>query len=118
MITQKVIDNIYKKYNTVPESPDCLDIVNLFESAHPSHGIMFDGDNLVINSVEAASPFHSIPLSLICGIVDFEENVAVVLRNSIIFLSKTDAGVNVHIKEVNPSFFERIRNSFSAIAAL
>lgn len=118
MITKKAIENIYKKYNTVPESPDCLDIVHLFESADPSHGIEFDGDNLVINSVDPCSPFHKIPLDLICGIVDFEETVAVVLRRSIVFLSKKGPQVNIHLKEEEPSFIDRIRNVFGAVAAL
>ena len=37
MITRKVIESLYKKYDKVPPSPDCLDIPLLFESAYP-HG--------------------------------------------------------------------------------
>lgn len=116
MISKKAIENIYRKYNDIPESPDCLDIVHLFESADPSHGIMIDGDSLVINSVEDWSPFHRIPLNLVCGIVDFEETVAVVLRRAIIFLSKKGPHVNIHIKEETPGFFERLRNILSSAA--
>ncbi|MEE0979126.1 MAG: hypothetical protein UH625_06935 [Muribaculaceae bacterium] len=118
MISKKSIDYIYKKHCNRPESPDCLDIILLFEGAHPSHGIEIDGDNLIISSVPEWSPFRSIPLNNIHAIVDFEETVAVVLPRSIIFLSKVNNKINVHIKDEKTSFMERMRNILCKNAAL
>lgn len=118
MISTKAIENIYKKYNDVPESPDCLNIVSLFEDAHPTHGIMIDGENLIIESIEPGSPFHKIPLDLICGIVDFEETVAVVLRRAIIFLGKKGNNVYIHLKEEKQSFLDKLLSSLSSVAVL
>ena len=109
MITKKSIDYIYKKHNTRPESPDCLDIILLFEGAHPSHGIEIDGENLIINSI---------PQTNIHAIVDFEETVAVVLPTSIIFLSKVNNKINIHLKEEKQSLVERMRNVIFKNAAL
>ena len=118
MITKKSIDYIYKKHNTRPESPDCLDIILLFEGAHPSHGIEIDGENLIINSIPQWSPFHCIPLTNIHAIVDVEETVAVVLPTSIIFLSKVNNKINIHLKEEKQSLVERMRNVIFKNAAL
>jgi len=116
MISKKAIENIYKKYKDVPESPDCLDFVHLFESAHPSHGIEIQNDSLVIGSMDDFSPFHRIPLDLICGIVDFEETVAVVLRRAIVFLGKRSSQVHIHLKEEKTGFLSRVRGLFSSVA--
>lgn len=113
MISKKAIDSIYKLHSTAPESPDCLDIMLLFEKIHPDHKIEIDGENLIINSVEQWSPFHRIPLDRIFGIVDFEENVAVVLRNSIIFLGKRVPCVNIHIKPPKDSFMDKVKSMLS-----
>lgn len=112
MISKKAIDSIYKQYSKLPESPDCLDIILLFESAHPGHCVEIDGDELVINSVEEWSPFHRIRLDRIYGIVEFEETIGIVLHSSIIFIGKRSKDVNIHIKQEEPSFMERIRAMF------
>ena len=112
MISKKAIESVYKQYGKLPESPDCLDIILLFEGIHPAHCVEIDGNDLIINSVNNYSPFHKIPLDRIYGIVDFEETVGIVLHSSIIFLGKRSADVNVHLKTSEPSFVDRIRSMF------
>lgn len=113
MITEKAINEIYKKYSKLPESPDDLNIFLLFEGAHPDHEIMFEGNDIVINSVSPSSPFHRISLDRVNAIIEFEENVAIVLHSSIIFLSKKDGKVSIHIKQLKPSLMKRISNFIS-----
>ena len=113
MISKKAIESIYKQYSSVPESPDCLDIILLFEKVHPDHKIEIDEEELVINSVEQWSPFHRLPLDRIHGIVDFEETVAIVLHSSIVFLGKRVPCVNIHIKPQQPSFMEKMKSMLS-----
>lgn len=113
MITQKTINEIYKKHANRPESPDDLNIFLLFEGVHPDHEIMFEGNDIIINSVSPSSPFHRISLDKVNAIIEFEENVAIVLHSSIIFLSKKDNKVSIHIKQFKPSLKERISNFFT-----
>lgn len=121
MITEKTINEIYKKYSKLPESPDDLNIFLLFEGVHPDHEIMFEGNDIVINSVSPSSPFHRISLNRVNAIIEFEENVAIVLHSSIIFLSKKDNKVSIHVKQFKPTLKERIssfitKGNISAVA--
>ena len=109
MITKEVIDNIYKQCKSRPSSPDTLDLKLLFQYAIVNHSIFVDDSNLVIDSVSPDSPFHSIPLDNIHDILDFENAIAVVLHSSIIFLSKHDDAVHVHLRMQKPSLHDRAK---------
>lgn len=115
MISNKVIEQLYKQYNRRPKSIDELNIPLLFEAVHPMHGIEFDEGELIINSVPLDSPFHRIPLMLIHEIVEFEEVIAIVLHSSIIFLSRTSESaspVQIHIKPIDLSFTDKFMSMF------
>lgn len=113
MIQKKVIDSIYKKYRRRPQSPDELNIPLLFEKLPEEAMIEIDENNIIINSIDSSSPFHSIPVSHIHAIIEFDEAVAIVLHSSIIFLSKDDGTAHVHLKEMHPSIIDRIRTAIS-----
>lgn len=109
MITEKVIDTLYRKYRKRPSSPDELDIDLLFGEIILFHDIAIDDDaNLVVNSIPPQSPFHKIPLSNIHTIIEFEHKVAIVMHSSIIFLNKTDSKFHIHIKNSKQSFLDKI----------
>ncbi len=110
MITKKVIDALYKKYRKRPAGIELLDVGLLFEYASEHHNIVIDEEgNLVINSIDPASPFHKLALSHIHGITQFDDVVVIILHSSIVFLNKKDSGINVHIKFDEPSIWEKIR---------
>jgi len=110
MINNQVIQELYKKYNKRPESPDELDIELLFIYLMDNHNFHIDDDgNLVIGSIAPNSPFHSIPLSHIHKIVEFENEISLVLHSSIIFLNKNDSKVHIHIRTGKPSLWDKIR---------
>lgn len=111
MITRDIVNNLYKKYNKTPKSADMLNMALLFDYATEHHGVYIDPDTeeLVINSIDTNSPFHSIPVRHIHAIVPFEEWVAIVLHSSIIFLNRNNSKVAVDIKNVKPSFMDRLR---------
>lgn len=115
MVTKKVIESLYKMCKNRPESPDDLDIALLFEDVADKHALMLDEGYLTINSLPPDNPFHRIALKRIHGIINFEEDVAIALHSSIIFLSKKDSRVNIHIKQQKPSFMDRIRYSLSKV---
>lgn len=109
MITEKVINKLYKTYNRRPESADDLDIGLLFENLIEHHDIQIDdAAHLIINSLPAGSPFHRISLNRIHAIVEFEHKVAIVLHSSIIFLNKHDNQTHVHIRNMKASVLDKI----------
>lgn len=109
MITKEVIDSIYRQYSSRPSNPDTLNLGLLFQYAIENHAIFVDDGNLVIDSVSPDSHFHSIPLSNIHEIVEFENSIAVVLHSSIIFLNKHDDAVHVHLRMQKPSLLDRVK---------
>lgn len=109
MIDNKVIEKIYKKYSRRPASLDELNIPLLFEAAHNDHAIEIDGHDLIINSLDLWSPFHTIDLNRVHAILDFDKEVAVVLHSSIIFISKTDNKVHIHLRQIKPSLLDKVR---------
>lgn len=108
MISENIIKSLYRQYPRRPKSIDELNFPLLFENAHVDHAIAIDGDTLVINSLSPSSPFHRIPVRGIHAIVDFDESVAIVLHSSILFISKVDGQVNVHINFSEPCLMSRI----------
>lgn len=115
MIQKKVIDAIYRKFRNRPASPDELNIPLLFEKLPEETKIEVDGGDLVINSVDPMSPFHRIPVSHIHAIIDFDETVAIVLHSAIVFLSKDNGAMSVHIKEIKPGIMDRLRDIMSVV---
>ncbi|MDE5941099.1 MAG: hypothetical protein K2H14_03210 [Muribaculaceae bacterium] len=116
MIHKKVIDAIYRKCRKRPESPDELNIPLLFEKLPEETMIEVDETDIVIGSVDQMSPFHRIPVSHIHAILEFDEAVAIVLHASIVFLSKENGAMHVHLKEMKPSILDRIRGALSVAA--
>ncbi len=114
MITKQVINTLYKKFRKLPKSPDCLDFALLFDYVAEHHNITIDMDNdeLLINSIDASSPFHRLPLSRIHAIVPFEEWIAIVMHSSIIFLNRKSSKVSVHVKTESLTVLDRLRMLF------
>ncbi|MBD5255238.1 MAG: hypothetical protein HDS53_04085 [Barnesiella sp.] len=109
MITEKVINQLYKTYNRRPESADELDIGLLFENLIEHHDIEIDDEaHLIINSLPPTSPFHKLSLSRIHAIVEFEHKVAIILHSSIVFLNKNDNRTHVHIRNMKASVLDKI----------
>lgn len=109
MITQQVIDTLYKKYRKRPASTDTLDLALLLDDLADTHAITIDDRDMVeIGSIDPLSPFHSVPLGHIHAIVPFEKWVALVLGNSIIFLHRDEPKANVHLKPLRDSWLSRM----------
>lgn len=114
MVTRQLIDKIYKLYKRPPASPDELNLGLLFAYALENHGIVIDENDLYICSVDPKSPFATIPLRHICEILEFETCIAIVLRNSIIFLNKENSDVNVHLRMETPSVWSKLKDSLAS----
>lgn len=115
MITQKVIDQLYKTFKKPPRTADDLDVDLLFEHLIEHHDIQIDDNaNLVTGSFPENSPFYRIPLSHIHAIVEFENKIAIVLHSSILFLNKHDNRSSIHVKMPKKTLMERFFSSFNS----
>lgn len=116
MITRDNIREVYKNYKKTPKSVDDLNIALLFDDTALHHNLMIDPDTaeLEIGSIDPSSPFHTIPLNRVHAIIPFEEWVAIVLHSSIIFLNRKNSKVAIDIKEIEPTFSDRVKKIFRA----
>ncbi len=110
MITNKVIEEIYKRYGKRPKSIDCLNFVLLFDKVGIMHDIFVDPEEeiMTIGSLPADSPFHTLKLKNINAFIEFEEWVAVVLHSAIVFLNKKNTRTSIHLKEPELTLWEKI----------
>ena len=98
MITRIEIERLYKNYCKCPACADDLNIELLFEIPIEYHDIQIDDNaNLLLNSLPVSSPLRKIALRHINAIVDIERWIAIILRYSILFLSKCSTEVYIHI---------------------
>lgn len=113
MLTKEVFKSLYKTYDKRPESVDELDIALLFEHLFEFHDVSIDMEgNITFNSLPPMSPFHKIPLRNVHAIVNFEDEVAVVLHSSIIVLEKKSPKVHVHLREHRRSITGKLSSMF------
>ena len=98
MITQKVIDTLYKQYGKAPKSLDCLDMPLLFDVAGVHHDVSVEMDD---------------NMNAELTIVPFENWVAIVMHSSVIFLNKKDKRVSIHLKPMGDGFMDRLRRSLA-----
>lgn len=120
MITRQVIDEIYKKYKKAPKLPADLDISLLFDDTAIHHDLLVDPEEgvLTIGSMPPESPFASIALDRIHGIVPFENWLAVVMHSSILFLNRHNDKTAIDIKTMQPTLGDRLRGILSRSVAL
>jgi len=109
MIKPNIIKELYKKHLHAINSTKELNFQYLLSEVLNHHSIEISKTDLIINSVQENSPFHEIPLRNILGIENLESHVAIVLRNSIIFLNKKNIDIHVHINIERPSFWQRMK---------
>lgn len=113
MITNDVINAIYKQYDKRPKSVDCLNLALLFDKAGIVHDILIDPETqeMSIGSIDPTSPFHTLPLKNIHAIAPFEEWTAIVLHSSILFLNNKKPLPSIHIKQPSESLWDRIKKA-------
>lgn len=112
MIKQEIIKELYKKFPLTLEANKEIDLRLLQNEQITHHAIELNGDELIINSVTKDSPFHEIPIKNIAGIQEFDNHIAIILRNSILFLNKSTTDIHVHINLEKPTLWERIKYAF------
>lgn len=113
MIKPELIKDLYKKFPQPEQNRGSLNFELLSNGNINHHTLQITELDLIINSVDTNSPFHQIPLRNISGIEDLENHIAIILRNSILFLNKQNNDIHVHIRVEKPSLWQRIKYGLS-----
>lgn len=113
MVKPNRIKHLYRKHPLTDENRQDLELSRLLTDSLSQHLITIGKENIIINSVEEESPFRELPIKNIAGIEDLDQFTAIILRNSILFLSKFSTDIHVHINVEQPSFWQRLKYYFS-----
>lgn len=97
MITDDVIKEVYRRFDSPSESSSNLNIDYFMEILSPKYNIEIDGDKLIVNDL-GENAFKVVLLKAINTIIEFDRFVAIVLRNHIIFFDKHQKNVNIHFR--------------------
>lgn len=110
MITDRVIKEIYKKYNKEVKNADTLNIKHYLDMLSAHHQIRLDGNEVIFENQEEFSPFRRFLIRALYGIIEFDRHVAFVFRNHILFLGKDNAEMRVHMRPLQDkrNIFQRI----------
>lgn len=109
MITDKVIKEIYQKFNKPPKDSEELQLEHYFDLLKEHHQLRREGGEVFIDDLEEFNPFRRFLIRGICGVVEFDKMVAIVFPRHILFLSKVNKDMRVHIKpEQKKSFVSRL----------
>lgn len=106
MINKDIIGILYRRFShRSPFNPQ-----RLIEVVGEQHGLLLDDAVLEIGSISPTAIFHRIPLENINAVVCFERWIALVMSDSIVFLSRTCSEVSVHIGKVHRTLMGRMRD--------
>ena len=111
MINKDIIHLLYRKFSH--RTP--FNAQRLIELAGSQHRLSLNNATLEIGSIAPTAIFHRIPLDHINAVVCFERWIALVLRDSIVFLSRTCSEVSIHIGYMRQSMATRMRHWITAL---
>lgn len=109
MITDQVIQEAYRKFKKPPKNPEELNLDYFLGLLSKHHNLrQFDGE-IFIEDLEEFSPFRRFLIRSIHAVLEFDKMVAFIFRNHILFFSKEDNQLRVHMRPEKPlSIFEKI----------
>lgn len=111
MITQEVINEIYKNYNKPCKNEEELNLPYFVELLKPHHKLTLDDIEVVVESEEEFSPFRRFLKRGLYAVLEFDRNVAFVFQSHILFFSKSDSNMSVHFRPAE----KKKRSIFDAI---
>lgn len=102
MITRNNIENLYKANAVAPADVMDLGVNKLFDEVALVHDLLVDPEEgeLIIGSVDAKSPLHTLKLANINGIEVLNGWTAIIMHSSIVFLNRERPVVMVDVKDV------------------
>lgn len=103
MITDAVIQEIYKTHKKPPKDLNDLNLPEMLYELKKHHSMTLDSEDLtkaevIINDVEEFNPFRRFLVRGLYAVLPFDRQIAFVFRSHILFLNKEDEGMNVHFR--------------------
>ena len=112
MITEKVIQDIYKSYRKPHRDREELRIPYFLDLLKKHHKLKADDDEIVIEDLDDFNPFRRFLVRSLHAILEFDRMVAFVFPHHILFLGKEDNTLRVNFKpEKKKSFLGRLFGS-------
>lgn len=111
MITEEVIKEIYKNYNKTNKDEEQLRLPYFAQLLSAHHKLNIEDIEVVVESVEEGSPFRRFLKRAICAVLEFDRDVAFVFKTHIIFFSKRDSNITVHIRKEKQGILDKIFGS-------
>jgi len=113
MITDRVIKEIYRKYNKEVKNPEDLKLDHFINLLAPFHQIRMEDKEVIFEDQEEFSPFRRFLIRGLYGIIEFDQQIAFVFRNHIIFLNKNSKDMWVHMRHLQEkkNIFQRLFSS-------
>ena len=81
MITQEVINEIYKNYNKPCKNEEDLNLPYFVELLKPHHKLKLDDMEVIVESEEEFSPFRRFLKRGLFAVLEFDRNVAFVFHS-------------------------------------
>lgn len=110
MITNQVINEIYKKFKKPPKDKDELRLKYFTGVLGSNHNLELsaDGEELILGNLDDFNPFKRFLVRRLTGVIEFDKTVAFAFDNHIIFLDKDDSEMRVHFKPEKKGFFAKL----------
>lgn len=96
MVTKRVINELYKKFNTPPDDINVLNLNYHMDILRKYHPMKVDGDEIIVENVEEYSPFRRMLIKRITGVLEFNKYVAFVMTEHIFFFEKRGKEISLH----------------------
>lgn len=103
MITDKVIQEIYKNNRRPPKDLNELNLSEALYILKNHHHLTLDSEDLskaeiIIDDLEEFNPFRRFLVRSLHAVLEFDKMMAFVFRNHILFLGKDDDQLRVHFR--------------------
>lgn len=108
MINRKVIKEIYRKYRRPEKNPENLHLDYFQKLLAEANPFEITDDMIVLRQVDEYSPFKRFLIRSLYGVLEFDRTVAFVFPAHIIFLNKSDEGINFYLREEKPKWYKRL----------
>lgn len=107
MITQEVIDEIYKTYKKPPKDKEILNIP-YFIDILKDYKLQADNMEILVGNQEEFSPFRRFLIRGLHAILEFDKEVAFVFHDHILFFQKDLPIITVNFKPEEQSLLDKI----------
>lgn len=109
MITNEVIQEIYKKFKKPHKDESELNLDYFIGMLNEHHHLRRDGDEIIVEDLEEGNLFRRFLIRSLHAVLEFDKIVAFVFRTHILFFGKEEQTLRVHWRKEEPkSFFSRL----------